>query len=455
MQNEPVAASRARLRVVVLLYFTYLCYYLARKADAITKSSLQSEVGFTLDDLAMADTAYLGTYTFALFAAGMVGARVKSNIMLTVGLVGVAACSFLKAQCTAPWQYWVLQALHAIFQSTGWPTCIKVLATWVNRNRGTVMGLWTTCQSLGGVAGSLAATWFLTRFGWETSYTYHVPILIVMAVIDFAFIQDEPPKEWAEFFIPESFGSAKPKPQEEKTEDVSPAREEGSHISLSQVIALPGVLAVGTSYFFLKFMRYALLFWLPFYYEKELRYDRGLAGYISTSFELGGTIGTPLIGYISDKFMAGKRDLTAGLFMSGAAVSLTLCILLADWGPTINAVCMALTGILVIGPDSVLSGTIAQDIGQRSGLGKAAVGSVAGLLNSMGSAGSIFQSGATAFISSIYGWDALFVLFVACAILSAGILFHVAAKGLPPNQSLSKVIFSLFFTPSKRLDISE
>src|SRR4051812_919284 len=103
LQVEPVSASRARLRIVLLLYFTYLCYYLARKADAITKSSLQSEAGFTLDDLAMADTAYLGTYTFALFASGMVGARVPSNIMLTIGLCGVALCSFLKAKSTAPW----------------------------------------------------------------------------------------------------------------------------------------------------------------------------------------------------------------------------------------------------------------------------------------------------------------------------------------------------------------
>jgi len=453
LTSEPPSASRARLRIVVLLYFTYLCYYLARKADAITKSSLQAEVGFSLDDLALADTSYLGIYTFALFASGMIGARVPSNIMLCVGLCGVAFCSWAKSRATSPMEFCILQGLHAIFQSTGWPTCIKVLATWVNRNRGTVMGVWTTCQSLGGVAGTLAGTYFLTGFGWSHAYTYHVPILLAMAVVDLMLIQDEPPREWSEFFVPE--GMVKEKPSEENANAGEKAPEAApTHISLSQVVALPGVLAVGTSYFFLKFMRYALLFWLPFYYEKELRYDRGLAGYISTSFELGGTIGTPLIGYISDRYMAGKRDLTAGLFMTGAAVSLSMCILFSEWGPLINGICMGLTGILVIGPDSVLSGTIAQDIGQRSGLGKAAVGSVAGLLNSMGSAGSIFQSGATAFISRAYGWNALFLAFVACACLSAGILFQVAARSLPPNQSLSKLVWNIMFS-SKKTEISE
>ena len=154
--------------------------------------------------------------------------------------------------------------------------------------------------------------------------------------------------------------------------------------------------------------------------------------------------------------MTGKRDLTAGIFMSGAAVSLALCIVMSDWGPMVNGLCMGLTGILVIGPDSVLSGTIAQDIGQRSGLGKSAVGSVAGLLNSMGSAGSIFQSGATAYISRTYGWNALFLLFIACASISAAILFQVAARALPPGQSVFKKILSLFaYRKSNNVALSE
>jgi len=252
------------------------------------------------------------------------------------------------------------------------------------------MGLWTTCQSLGGVAGALAATYFSTQYGWQSAYNYHVPILVVMAAIVFSTIRDEPPAELAEHFATPHVVTDND--QGKKSEDKE-SSSSGASISIWDVINLPGVLAVGTSYFFLKFMRYALLFWLPFYYESSLHYDPSLSGYLSTSFELGGAIGTPLIGFISDQYMNGRRDLTAGIFMSGAAVSLSACIVLSTWGPLLNAICMFLTGILVIGPDSVLSGTIAQDIGQRSGLGKSAVGSVAGLLNSIGSAGSIFQVG--------------------------------------------------------------
>jgi sugar phosphate permease len=63
-------ANFLRLRTVAVLYATYLCFYLARKADAISKSGLARDEKFDLDDLARSDTAYLFTYTFALFASG-------------------------------------------------------------------------------------------------------------------------------------------------------------------------------------------------------------------------------------------------------------------------------------------------------------------------------------------------------------------------------------------------
>lgn len=447
-----------RLGMVGLTYLTYLSFYLARKADAITKSSLQQDAKFSMNDLAMADTFYLITYTFALFGSGMLGARVPSNVMLTIGLCGIAGCSFLKSKTSSPGLYAFLQIVHAVFQSFGWPTCIKVLSVWVNRNRGTVMGVWTTCQSLGGVVGAFAGTHFLIRYDWKSAYTYHVPVLLLMAGVVFFFVRDEPPRDLAEFFEPEQSPApakadkhSEDEPQvgkDEKSGEAPPPSSDQA-ITLSQVITLPGVLAVGTSYFFLKFMRYALLFWLPYYYQNGLNYSLSVAGFVSTTFEMGGAVGTPLIGYVSDKYMNGKRDLAAGLFMAGAAVTLSLCILLSAWGPVVNGICMGLTGILVIGPDSVLSGTIAQDIGQRSGMGKAAVGSVAGLLNSMGSAGSIFQSIATAYISRVFGWSALFTLFAGCASISSSILIQLAWKSLPPGGSTMSR-FKLLFNPTTK-----
>jgi len=41
--------KRQNLKMIGLLYVTYLVFYLPRKADSVVKSSLQRELGFTLD----------------------------------------------------------------------------------------------------------------------------------------------------------------------------------------------------------------------------------------------------------------------------------------------------------------------------------------------------------------------------------------------------------------------
>lgn len=105
-----------------------------------------------------------------------------------------------------------------------------------------------------------------------------------------------------------------------------------------QVLFLPGVLGICSAYFFLKFLRYALLLWLPFYYREALGYSAETAGYVSTSFEFGGIIGTPFIGYVSDRFLHGRRDITSAVFMSGAAFAVAACNVFRDAGVVFNAV---------------------------------------------------------------------------------------------------------------------
>lgn len=190
--------------------------------------------------------------------------------------------------------------------------------------------------------------------------------------------------------------------------------------------------------------------WLPFYYKEGLKFSADEAGFLSATFELGGLVGTPLIGYarrppaqprgfppltllsspgrrsyVSDRYLHGRRDLAAAIFMGGASSALLLAAAAGPLGKAANGACMAAVGVLVIGPDSVLSGTIAQDIGLKNGLGPQGVGAVAGLMNGIGSLGAIFQSPATAYISSEFGWRPLFYVFSMCAAVSSAILFYV------------------------------
>lgn len=480
-------------RTLLILYFTYGSFYLSRKADSAVKSSLHELDHFTVEELAYSDTMYLLIYTIAIGFSGVFGSYVASNRLLGISLVGIALTSFFKSFMTTPNGFAYCQIIHAIFQSTGWPTCIKLIGIYVTENRGLVMGLWTTCQSLGGVIGAILAAKFITTFDWRYAYYYQIPIQIFMAFINLKYICDDIDSEYLpltskegetknnrsnssditislnsnpatetvtandiiekkeELIVDKKLEKYLLSPKSSEIEDNNFEESEKSNKStLHRVLLIPGVIPICVAYFFLKFMRYALLMWLPYYYEEGLGFQQVTATYISSTFELGGFFGTPLIGYISDRVMHGKRDLTAGYFLSGASFMLFMCVVVSTWGKFINGVCMFLVGVLIIGPDSILSGTIAQDLGGSSGIGSQSIGTLAGFINMTGSFGSIFQSYATAIISRIFGWNMLFMCFVVCSLASSSILFNVAFKSYPHGKKLG---FMAFITKSPILKI--
>jgi sugar phosphate permease len=188
------------------------------------------------------------------------------------------------------------------------------------------------------------------------------------------------------------------------------------------ILRLPAVWSIGLSYFGLKLIRYSILFWLPFYLRKELGYSESAAGYLSVSFEVGGIAGAIVVGLISDRYFADRRRVLASRMIALLAVALLLYTRVAALGPAANFAGMALVGFCLFGPDALISGAAAQDIG-----GAAAAATAAGVINGMGSIGAILQGWVTVGISQTLGWGALFYLFVALALASALALRVVGA----------------------------
>jgi sugar phosphate permease len=178
----------------------------------------------------------------------------------------------------------------------------------------------------------------------------------------------------------------------------------------------PTLWSLGSAYFFLKLIRYSILFWLPFYLNKVLGYSTAAAGYQSMSFEVGGIIGAIVVGTISDRYFPGRRRLIASVMCAMLALSLVLYVQLAPVSGVWNFIGMAMVGFCLFGPDTLVSGAAAQDLG-----GKHNVARAAGFINGMGSIGAIIQGSLTAGLSQ-YGWNYLFYAFVGMALASCVVL---------------------------------
>src|SRR5207249_11923789 len=119
-------------------------------------------------------------------------------------------------------------------------------------------------------------------------------------------------------------------------------------------------------------------------------------------------------GWISDKWFPGRRGAIAAVCTVALALALALYGRVAPLGLWINFASMALVGFCLFGPDSLISGVAAQDLG-----GPLAAASVAGFINGCGSLGAIAQGALVAGISQRYGWQAVFQALMALAAISS------------------------------------
>jgi sugar phosphate permease len=412
--EETNARSASRLRalkarVFGLTWLSYASYYLTRKNFSVVKSRLEGELHVSVGTLGAIDTVYLATYALGQFVNGALGDRFGARRMLGFGMLGTAALSWLFGLSSTAAVFLLAFGVNGLFQSTGWPNNVKAMAPWfTRRTRGRVMGIWCTNYQVGGLVATALATWLLVNVGWRS--TFLVPGVWVAAVGAAVLL-----------FLVE-------RPQDRGLPAQDTDRHEGAEAAATgpafrSMLRVPAVWALGGAYFGLKLIRYSLLFWLPYYLHTALGYDEGAAGYLSTSFEVGGIVGAVATGWVSDRWFPERRALLTAPMIFALAFALWLYQAVGDIGMVPNALAMALVGFLLFGPDALISGAAAQDLG-----GGRAAASAAGIINGLGSIGAILQGSLTATVSATWGWNALFWVFVVLALVSGFALLPLALR---------------------------
>lgn len=137
---------------------------------------------------------------------------------------------------------------------------------------------------------------------------------------------------------------------------------------------------------------------------------------------MGGIVGAIVVGIISDRYFSKRRQALASGFILALAGALLIYSRVAAFGPVANFAAMAFVGFCLFGPDALISGAAAQDLGGPRGAAKAA-----GFINGVGSIGGILQGAVTAGVSAALGWSALYDLFVVLALVAA-VLLHLSAR---------------------------
>ena len=413
------AAKYWRWRIFAITWITYAGFYLCRKNISVVMPLLQQDRGYTNAQLANIIFGYSLFYTIGQFVCGLLADRFGTRVVVGTGLfVVVGANIFLGFGSSLGWLI-LLACLAGAGQSTGWSGLVKTMACWFRpAERGVVMAWWCTNYVLGGSLATIFATfvatslWLVPRWGWRRGFWMPALLLLAITLIYIFFVRDNP----SDVGLPDvEEAPVAPTAGEAPSSAASTANTARS--AVRAVLAEPTLWLIGSMYFFLILTRYAFLFWLPLYMTQHLKYSPQDAGYTSSLYELVGFLGAIVAGYASEKLFQSRRFPVGALMLWGLALTSLILPKLSTMGHFWTAVGISLVGIMTYGPDTLMSGAAAQDVGSKEGAATAS-----GFIDGIGHLGMIVSPFVVAFVTAHYSWDILFYLFVVLSLIAGGML---------------------------------
>jgi sugar phosphate permease len=401
---EP-SLKRWRINVVTVTWLSYAGYYFCRKAFGIVKPDLKTDYSFTDMELAHIWTAFLVCYMLGQFMSATLGRKFSCRILLLTGmmtslLVNIGlGFSTLASHDKAFYAMVVLMVINGFAQATGWPGNVGLLAKWSRKTeRGRLMAIWGTCYQIGSILAKHFAALMLALLGLAWSFWGAAIVLLVVWTL-FYFLGKERPEDVGLPAI---------------AEEVTLTAEEAERTKeMPWERAIKIVIFMGMIYFCFKFLRYALDSWAPMLIKETFSKETATAGHLSTVFDWVGFLGVIAGGFASDKLFKSKRTPVIFLMSVGMCVSVGLWMLFGTTNLVVYIALIGCIGFMLMGPDSLLSGTAAMDVSSKE---KAVI--AAGIINGLGSIGPIVQEQAIGYLRTNSGIGSVYVLLFAISVLA-------------------------------------
>jgi len=366
-----------RRRVFAAIYFSYIGYYITRKGYGVLKKPIGD--AFQLDAAALAHiwTAFLLAYMIGQFISGLLGRKWGPRVLLLTGMAISLGCNVAFGFTNSYATLIGFMILNGLAQSSGWPGIIGTVAFWLRpQERGTIMGLLSTNYVVGNIAVKLLVSLVWTWAGWRTAFWACSLVMAAIWLLVFYWQRNQPEDEG----LPAITDSEKfPK---------DPLRHRS--VSLSDILRFackPVILVMGVTYFSIKFLRYALDSWLPYFLATgKSAVNVATAGYYSTIFDWAGLVGALLAGWLLDRFFRGRWQLLCFLLTMGMVLSYGLVLRFGGISPLLMASLYGLVGFLLYGPDSLIAGAAAiEEAGEKNAI------LASGMINGIASLGPVIQ----------------------------------------------------------------
>ena len=364
--TELSAAHKSwRTKVFASTWLSYVGFYFCRKPFSATKAAIGHETGWSATTLGNIWAAYLITYALGQFVAAAMGTRLGPRRNVLLGMALSTAVTFAMGLTLSIPAMIGLVAVNGLAQATGWSGNVGTMAGWFHKQeRGRVMGVWSNCFTVGALSSGWVMAWVLGLHASDQPAPWRMCFFVGAGVLAAV---------WVQFYFlqrnkPEDVGLS---PIEDPTESESRKKEtarddapDEGFMGLSRR-AWTNLLLIAGFYFFAKFIRYSMWSWAAYFLQQNYGLTGASANVYATAFDLMGIPGVFVTGWLSDRFFGSRRAGVALIMLLAMTAVTALLTVFGSVSVAVFAVLLGLVGFTLYGPDAILSGAGAMDVGSR------------------------------------------------------------------------------------------
>ena len=407
-----------RLKVFWIIFVAYVGYYFCRITLPVALPLLEEEFHFSSTQTGLILSVFYATYAFAKLINGFIGDHVGGKLMLLVGMLGSVLCSILFGFGSALLFFIVVWSINAYFQSMGWLGLIPVMASWYRTHEtGRIMGFLSLSYQAGDFVARTSAGLILMVLLWSHLFWIHGAITLLIALLLWWVLEAAPPSDTATTKEP---NLTLPSLAEQPHGELPKCDQTRSEYRrwLKGMLTNSWFWMVCLVYLGISIVRYIFWGWSVGYLI-ESGSSVVSAALTSALLPLFGSLGTIFAGWLSDRMKA-RRGPVIAIMSSLLVVAIYLFSQASAAHPVWLMAALGLVGFFLYGPYSLMAGAVAIDFGSSF-----SSSSAAGIIDAVGSVGTIATGIGMGILIDRFGWDQAFLIVVGIALASALVSFSL------------------------------
>ena len=377
------STSRITLRVLILLAVSAFINFVDRGNLSIAAPIMRDELSFSLAQLGILLSSFFWTYASFQLVSGWLVDRFDASWVIAGGFLLWSAATAATGSVHSFALLLCLRLLLGIGESVAYPSYSSILARhFPESQRGFANSVIITGFYAGPAFGLFLGGILMGRYGWR-------PFFIILGLASFAWLVP-----WLRWMPREENPDGEDPGKQNAGPTKNPRLGEGTP-SIFQILFVPSAWGTFASLFFLNYLQYFFITWLPFYLVRGRHFSMDHMAVIAGGSYFSCAVTAAVCGRLSDWWIGRgasptlvRKTFTSG-GMAGAAIFALAAVLT---GPTLSTAAIILTTSF-LGMSSSNVWAITQTLA-----GPQAAGRWTGLQNFMGNFAGILAPALTGFV---------------------------------------------------------